>query len=416
MNFSAENGNKVSPDRETIQEQIHKITKSSGFVSSESLRSVLLYLFQHAMENPGQTVKEYEIATRVLGRSHNFDSRIDSTVRAVASRLRSKLAEYYVHDGACDPIVIDLPKGSYALSFSVREIAKPPNEQPVVTAEMPNPTVSPDSRIRILPFAAIFVIGIALVGSIAYTVGRRSAFTPIPASTKLFWGDFLKSGDPLIIFPNPSFRGLPQSGMKLVMPDGQRTEDTIDVFTGTGEATALAVLTRQIIQVGHDSRAKRAHLFTWDDATHSNLIFIGGQVQNPAFAQLPKLQRFNLKSPDEEPFLHQGGVHDESPKSGEPAYYLASQDFNNGNDYAIIALTEGVSPQYRILILAGSNTYGTEGAANFLCDPDLLKKLIEKLGVHAGSPVPFFEAVVRVPERGGAPISPELVQVYKRHP
>jgi len=85
--------------------------------------------------------------------------------------------------------------------------------------------------------------------------------------------------------------------MQLVEPDNEHTDDMIDVFSGTGETIALELLTRQMVQLGHDSRAKRAHLFTWDDAANSNLIFIGCQVQNAAFAQLPKLQRFNLKSP-----------------------------------------------------------------------------------------------------------------------
>ena len=405
---------KESPTPNQIQEQVNRTAGSSGFVGSESLRNVLLYLSQHATEHPGKSVKEYEIATQVLGRSQNFDSRIDSTVRAMASRLRSKLAEYYLHEGTNDPILIDLPKGSYALSFSFREIALPPrHEQPKVKEIEKSPIVS--TRWRLLSRLA-FVAVLILISGLAYWAGRRSTRVPIPESTQLFWGDFLKGGDPLIVFPNPTFRGLPETGMQLVEPDSLRTDGMIDVFTGTGETIALELLTRQILQLGHDSRAKRAHLFTWDDATNSNLIFIGGQVQNAAFAQLPKLQRFNLKSPAEEPFLHQGAVHDEKPAAGGQSYYLASQDFNNGNDYAVIALTEGVSPQHRILVLAGSNTYGTEGAANFLCNPDLLKELLDKLGVREGSAVPPFEALLRVPERGGAPISPQLTIVYKRHP
>ena len=79
-------------------------------------------------------------------------------------------------------------------------------------------------------------------------------------------------------------------------------------------------------------------------------------------------------------------------------------------------MTAGASPEHRILILAGSNTYGTEGAADFLCNPALLKELLDSLGVQEGSPIPPFEALLRVQERGGAPISPQLLIVYKRQP
>ena len=48
-------------------------------------------------------------------------------VRVQAGRLRSKLAEYYSSDGIEDPMVVELPKGTYLLSFHQRNssVAKP---------------------------------------------------------------------------------------------------------------------------------------------------------------------------------------------------------------------------------------------------------------------------------------------------
>ncbi len=413
MDWNAEIGHEEGPTPEQILEQANRIARSSGFAGSESLRNVLLYLTHHAIEHPGTTVKEYEIAIQALGRDQNFDSRIDSAVRASASRLRAKLAEYYLHQGENDLVLIDLSKGNYSLIFSFRKTALPSKPHEKVDDTMASKLPSPSSRTSFLPWIAC-VLGLVVVGSLGYLSGRRATHPPVPTSIHEFWGDFLKGGDPLIIFPNPTFRGLPEAGMQLVQPDTQGTTGTIDLFTGTGETMALEVLTRQILQLGYDSRAKRAHLFTWDDATNVNLIFLGGQVQNGAFAQLPKLQRFSLKPPAVDPFRGQGAVLDDKPDAGGEPYYLASKDFNDGNDYAIIALTEGISPEHKILILAGSNTYGTEGAADFLCNPDLVKDLLNKLGVPAGATVPPFEALLRVPVRGGAPISPQLIIVYKR--
>jgi hypothetical protein len=50
---------------------------------------VLLFLAKQAVEFPSQTVKEHQIATSALGRSINFDPRIDSMVRVVVTRLRA---------------------------------------------------------------------------------------------------------------------------------------------------------------------------------------------------------------------------------------------------------------------------------------------------------------------------------------
>src|SRR5450759_2399874 len=47
----------------------------------------------------------------------DYDPRVDSTVRIEAGKLRSRLEEYYRSDGKDDPIVIDLPKGSYVPVF-----------------------------------------------------------------------------------------------------------------------------------------------------------------------------------------------------------------------------------------------------------------------------------------------------------
>src|SRR5262249_5043800 len=87
---------------------------------SESLCKLLRYLGEQALDHPGASVKEYQIATEVFGRPADFDPHMDSTVRVQAGRLRIKLAEYYSTEGAEDPIVVDLPKGSYSLSFQQR--------------------------------------------------------------------------------------------------------------------------------------------------------------------------------------------------------------------------------------------------------------------------------------------------------
>ena len=39
-----------------------------------------------------------------------------------AGRLRLKLAEYYASEGAADPIVVKIPKGSYHLTFEARPV------------------------------------------------------------------------------------------------------------------------------------------------------------------------------------------------------------------------------------------------------------------------------------------------------
>ena len=110
----------VAISREQCFQQIDKLIKSHSLRTSESLCKLLRYLAEHSLDHPGVALKEYQIATEVLGRSAGFDPQSDSTVRVQAGRLRVKLAEYYAHEGTEDLIVVEIPKGSYALTFHVR--------------------------------------------------------------------------------------------------------------------------------------------------------------------------------------------------------------------------------------------------------------------------------------------------------
>src|SRR6202795_4570693 len=108
-------------DRTLIQAEIEKLANSSVLHGSESLCKLLRYIAKHALDHPGAPLKEYQIATEVFGRQDNFDPQVDSMVRVQAGRLRAKLAEYYSGDAAADdPVWVDLPKGTYVLTFHPR--------------------------------------------------------------------------------------------------------------------------------------------------------------------------------------------------------------------------------------------------------------------------------------------------------
>src|SRR5579862_5132917 len=101
------------PQREQYLAQIDRLLNSHVLHGSESLCKLLRYLTSHALDHPGAPLKEYQIATEVFGRPADFDPQVDSTIRVQAGRLRSKLTEYYASEGADDPVVVELPKGTY---------------------------------------------------------------------------------------------------------------------------------------------------------------------------------------------------------------------------------------------------------------------------------------------------------------
>jgi len=125
-----------------VSAQLEKILSSPQFSQAAALSRFLRFVVESAQV--GQTVKEYAIGVEVFNRGKDFDPRIDTIVRVQASKLRSKLLEYYSSAGAEDIIVIGLPKGGYAPEIRERAL------NPLVP---PAPSPPPDrSRIAVLPF------------------------------------------------------------------------------------------------------------------------------------------------------------------------------------------------------------------------------------------------------------------------
>src|SRR5882672_10389495 len=112
-------------EREQWLGQIDKLVNSQVLHGSESLCKLLRYLAEHSLDHPGSTLKEYQIATEILGRSQHFDPQHDSTIRVQAGRLRLKLAEYYSTEGSEDNLVVEIPKGTYVVSFHHRAALPP---------------------------------------------------------------------------------------------------------------------------------------------------------------------------------------------------------------------------------------------------------------------------------------------------
>jgi TolB-like protein/Flp pilus assembly protein TadD len=129
----------------TISEQLNRILTSATFVNSGRLSRFLRFTVERATEGRADELKEYSLALSVFDKRDSFDSRFDPIVRVEAGRLRTRLKRYYETEGREDPVVIDLPKGSYVPRFASPQPAAPP----IASA---TPSYSPNS-IAVLPFA-----------------------------------------------------------------------------------------------------------------------------------------------------------------------------------------------------------------------------------------------------------------------
>ena len=131
--------------RDALCAHLDRVMASAAFASSGRSAQLLRYLVTRAMAGQGEQVNEYAIGVDVFERPESFDPRLDSIVRTELSRLRKRLKDYYLSEGAPAEIRIDLPLRSYVPIFVAgdREPATPVFDDPSVSTPIEVRTKSP---------------------------------------------------------------------------------------------------------------------------------------------------------------------------------------------------------------------------------------------------------------------------------
>jgi len=105
----------VKPDH--VREQLARILSSFEFKATEAQRAFLRFVVEKSLAGESQDIKGYTVATQVFGRSADFDQATDPIVSIQANKLRRALERYYLTAGRHDPVLIDMPRGSYVPAF-----------------------------------------------------------------------------------------------------------------------------------------------------------------------------------------------------------------------------------------------------------------------------------------------------------
>ena len=408
--------------REQCFQQVDKLINSHSLRGSESLCKLLRYLAEHSLDHPGVALKEYQIATEVLGRSGGFDPQSDSTVRVQAGRLRVKLEEYYSHEGPEDTVVVELPKGSYALTFHVRTPSAALAEVPQRGEAVERRSAAPPSNrgwaiavvgLSVLLAAALSISALLLMGRNRTQAGPKES---VPAAYQVFWNRFVTGPrPPWLIFSNGNFVGRPETGMRYFNASADARTLILDHYTGVGEVLAVHQLDHVFVLFNQQLQVKRGSLFSLDDAKNNDLIFVGSPAENLTLLEIPGTREFVFQRLVSGPRKGDLGVVNTNPQPGEAQVFLGSPSNQaTTEDYAVIALVPGIDPARSVLILAGTTTFGTQAAAEYVCREDSLAELLRRLGVSKASDLKPFEALLHVKVTHGVPVITDLLVVRKR--
>ncbi len=140
-------GENLSEDK--VRDQLTRILSAPAFKGSGILSGFLQFVVGETLAGREQEIKEYTIGIHALARHNDFNPQLDAIVRIHAGRLRRALKEYYHENGKNDPLVIEIPKGSYIPLFQ--------SQNSIETAEI-NVRILPGRNkpvVAVLPFRNI---------------------------------------------------------------------------------------------------------------------------------------------------------------------------------------------------------------------------------------------------------------------
>jgi hypothetical protein len=385
-------------------------------------------LAKHALDHPGASLKEYQIATEVFGRQTDFDPQLDSMVRVQAGRLRTKLAEYYSNEGVDDSVWVELPKGTYVISFhhgnhgngraaaSVGHVHHEQRHEDTFTGQASRNWSLVAVVLSVLLLGALVTIGVLLVGRKSPDSVRASDAESAPAAFRIFWKGFLTGPEePWVIFSNALFVGHPYTGMRYYDSARDSKATTVfDHYTGVGEVLAVHNLDVVFSQLHQNLKVKRGSLFSLDDAKNNDLIFIGSPSENLTLLDIPSTHEFVFKQVDCCDRKGDTEIINVHPQPSEGNHFLASPSHSPlVEDYAVVALVHGLNPSRFELILAGTTTIGTQAAVEYVTRQNSLEELLLRLSVSNSGELKPFEAVIRVKVAHGVPVTTELVALRK---
>jgi len=207
-------------DHETIRVQLDRITGSESFRSSPLLSKFLRFTVEQTLAGETDSLKETVLGVEVCGRTR-FDPRYDSVVRTTASRLRTKLTEYY-EGHPDDELRIAYPRGSYVPQFEPGGAAVTQPDEPLDLSD-----AAPYRRPPWILWAAGTLAVSILSASAGYFLAQRrlggSFESPVTRRFQLSYPPGTQSGP------------LTSLGLAQISPDGTK----IAVALRTGSESAI---------------------------------------------------------------------------------------------------------------------------------------------------------------------------------
>jgi hypothetical protein len=376
------------PELDPNRAQIQRIISSKAFKTSEVHRNLLTYLAEKSLAGEAQNLKEYTVGLDVFGKPSSYDPRQESVVRMHVGRLRQKLAEYYRTDGVADPIIVDLPKGGFAVAFDARPAPEPSDGMPLPASATPTRR---GFSAREIALAGLLLVAVGTAGYFAVrlsTVQKPDVAAPAPgpwtADLQELWGPLLTSDRPLMV----------------TLATGGAATGSMSV-TGVGTANAAFLLGQFLGQRKHNVFPIRSDVLSMGEIAMGDVIFVGPTVGKPQIQAIPPVDVAFTLTPE--------GVRNVKPEAGEPQFLADSPKVSVGGQeteesHALISSLPGLYGNGSILYFEGNKIASVMGAVQSMTDPDLAAQLVARLKRSGGTLPRYYQVVLKVKAMDETPV------------
>lgn len=407
---------------------IEKILLTGPFQKSANLHALLRYLAAHSIRNQSAYLTERQIGIAVFGKPGDYSPAEDSAVRVHVRQLRLRLHEFFALEGRNEELMVDIPKGSYALEFhpAHTEPKAPATAAPEVPASAPTEVKANPRRMHLRDWLLL----VATAAVVILAVGWYRAAHQMPAQAPVPWPlnaliqpnqdthivvsdansmvrlltdreltleEYLQPGYRASLLPKHSSGNV--SRLFDYISDSQLTS-----FADVSVATSLA---RMAGGRGHLILNSASGL-NERELEDGNYVFVGSPLSNPwVFLFMDKLN-FQVVEDGVGGKMY---FQNRKPLPGEQATYNGlPRTGGAGEDYGTISLLPGSNGRGQVLILQGLRQEGTEALGELLSSSSGRDQLKRALGIEGDPSTPvYFEALVRARAVAGAPVSINIV-------
>lgn len=362
------------------QDQVRRVLQSKAFRTSEVHRNLLHYLAEKSLCGEAESLKEYTVGLDVFAKPESYDPRQESVVRMHMARLRQKLGEYYRTEGVDDPIVVDLPKGAFKVTFEPRaNLAAAGPEGP---ARILRPRASEFSRttVLLLGLLAIALACTAYLGIRLAQVSRATLPSPTVWTPELrdLWAPLLSTDRPLVV----------------VLATQQS-----DNLTGISTANGAFLLGQFLADRKQSVYVTGSGDLSMPDIVMGNLVFLGAPSPN---SQVQALSLQNVLTVESE------GIRNLHPARGEPEFFPnpppRTATSTVDESYALITNAPGVKGKGDALYLTGTNAAGPSAGVEVFTEPGPAHMVVEKIRKPDGKLPRYYQVLLKVKSVDGMPI------------